>query len=214
MTQDLSAVPWPIRTERLTLRPATPEDVEATWAFRRLPEVGEWLAHRASGHDEYAELFVGTDRLASTLVVEHDGVVVGDLLLRIEDGWAQAELADRVRGCQAELGWTLDPAYAGRGLATEAVAALIRICFAHLGLRRVTALCFADNVASWRLMERVGMRREQHAVRESLHRSGRWLDGYGYALLADEWQEGRPGSVDRDEHRPADIGFATGAAGQ
>jgi hypothetical protein len=46
----------------------------------------------------------------------------------------------------------------------------------------------ADNEASWRLMERVGMRREQHAVAESLHRSGAWLDGLGYALLADEWR--------------------------
>jgi RimJ/RimL family protein N-acetyltransferase len=36
-------------------------------------------------------------------------------------------------------------------------------------------------------MERIGMRREQHLVREALHRSGEWLDSLGYALLADEW---------------------------
>ncbi|HEX8767440.1 MAG TPA: GNAT family protein, partial [Jatrophihabitans sp.] len=60
--------------------------------------------------------------------------------------------------------------------------------FTDLGLRRVTANCFADNEASWRLMERVGMRRELYTVRESLHRSGEWLDGIGYALLADEWR--------------------------
>ena len=34
------------------------------------------------------------------------------------------------------------------------------VCFVDLGLRRVTANCFADNEASWRLMERLGMRRE------------------------------------------------------
>ncbi len=50
-----------------------------------------------------------------------------------------------------------------------------------------TANCFAATDASWRLMERVGMRREAYMVRESLHRSGEWLDGVGYALLADEW---------------------------
>ena len=64
---------------------------------------------------------------------------------------------------------------------------LLRICFEDLGLRRVRAACFADNEASWRLMEALGMRREQHSVRDSLHRSGRWLDGYTYALLAEEW---------------------------
>ena len=53
-------------------------------------------------------------------------------------------------------------------------------------MRRVVANCFLDNVASWRLMERVGMRRELHAVAESLHRDGRWLDTVGYAILADE----------------------------
>jgi RimJ/RimL family protein N-acetyltransferase len=51
----------------------------------------------------------------------------------------------------------------------------------------VTANCFLDNGTSWRLMERVGMRRELHAVRESLHRSGRWLDTVGYAMLEEEW---------------------------
>ncbi len=89
---------------------------------------------------------------------------------------------------QAELGWVLDPEHTGHGYATEAVRGLLRLCFDDLGLRRVTAVCFADNEASWRLMERVGMRRELHTVRDSLHRSGEWLDGLGYALLADEWR--------------------------
>ena len=66
---------------------------------------------------------------------------------------------------------------------------LVRLCFEGLGLRRVTANCFADHEASWRLMERVGMRRELHTVQDSLHRSGEWLDGMGYALLAEEWRK-------------------------
>jgi len=109
-------------------------------------------------------------------------------MIRVEDAWAQAELADQARGVQAELGWVLHPGHTGRGYATEAVCALIQLCFEDLGLRRVTASCFADNAASWRLMERVGMRREVYTIRESLHRSREWLDGMGYALLADEWR--------------------------
>jgi RimJ/RimL family protein N-acetyltransferase len=57
-----------------------------------------------------------------------------------------------------------------------------------LRLRRVFATCFADNTGSWRLMEKLGMRREAHNVRDSLHRDRGWLDGYTYALLADEWR--------------------------
>jgi RimJ/RimL family protein N-acetyltransferase len=188
VAQDLSAVDWPVRTQRLTIRPATPDDVDATWAYQRLPEVSEWLTRSSEDHDAYVEMFTKPDRLSKTLVVDLDGTLIGDLMLAIEDAWAQAEIADQARGVQAELGWTFSPSYAGQGYATEAVAGLIRICFEDLGLRRVYGQCFADNLASRRLMERVGMRRELHTVRESLHRSGHWLDGMAYALLADEWR--------------------------
>ena len=191
MPQDLSAVAWPLRTTRLTIRPATPEDVEATWRIRRLPEVGRWITRWPTERAAYAEVFCAPERLPLTLVYERDGTVIGDLMLRVEDAWAQTEVADDARGVQAELGWTLDPALGGHGYATEAVAELVRACFEELGLRRVLANCFADNTASWRLMERLGMRRELVTVRESLHRELGWVDGLGYALLAEEWRERR-----------------------
>ena len=191
MTQDLSAVAWPVRTDRLAVRPATAADLESTWQIRRLPEVAEWLGHDFSDHDVYAERFLEPSRLSATLVVELDGQVIGDLMLLLEDPWAQSDVADQAKNVQAMLGWVLDPAYGGRGYATEAVAEVLRICFEDLGLRRVRALCFADNAPSWKLMERLGMRREEYAVRDSLHRTRGWLDGMTYALLADEWRAAR-----------------------
>jgi RimJ/RimL family protein N-acetyltransferase len=188
ITRCLDTVSWPSRTDRLTLRPATLDDLEATWQFRRLESVSRWITRAPGTLEEYRSEFEDADRLASTLVVRLDGEVIGDLMLRVEDAWAQAEIAEQARGVQAELGWVLHPDRAGHGYATEAVRELIRLCFEDLGLRRVTANCFAANQGSWRLMERVGMRRELHTVRESLHRSGEWLDGLGYALLADEWR--------------------------
>jgi RimJ/RimL family protein N-acetyltransferase/catechol 2,3-dioxygenase-like lactoylglutathione lyase family enzyme len=205
MTSALAGLTWPKHTTRLSIRPATADDVEPTWQFRRLPEVYEWITAAPATLEAYAAHFLEAPRLAKTLVVEVDGHVVGDLMLALEDAWGQSEVEARTKGVQAELGWVLDPRHAGRGLATEAAAELIRLSFDELGLRRVVASCFADNVASWRMMERLGMRRELHSVQDSLHRSGRWLDGYTYALLADEWRTrattGRhvtPGSVERD----------------
>jgi RimJ/RimL family protein N-acetyltransferase len=179
-------VEWPVRTERLTLRPATANDAETTWQWRRLPEVNHWIT-AAPDHDEYVRLHDEPARLARTLIVERDGRPIGDLMIRVEDAWSQAEVADRARGVQAELGWTFDPAAQGQGYATEAVRAAIAVCFGQLGLRRVVANCFAGNEASWRLMERLGMRREAYTVAESLHRNGEWQDSISYALLADEW---------------------------
>ena len=186
--QDLSAVAWPVRTARLTIRPMVADDVETLWQYRRIPSMYEWLGHDFSSLERFAEKMSPPDSLARTLVVELDGRAVGDLYLHISDPWAQSDVADQAKGVQAEIGWAIDPAYAGQGLATEAAAELLRICFEDLGLRRVKALCFADNVPSWRLMERLGMRREEYAVQDSLHRTKGWLDGMTYAVLADEWR--------------------------
>jgi RimJ/RimL family protein N-acetyltransferase len=183
----LAALAWPLHTGRLTLRPATTDDADATWRFRHRADVSRWITRAAATLAEHRTWFQTPENLARTLVIEHNGTVIGDLMLKIEDAWAQAEIADQARSVQAELGWVLHPERAGHGYATEAVRELLRLCFAELGLRRVTATCFAANEASWRLMERVGMRREFHTVRDSLHRSGEWLDCVGYALLRDEW---------------------------
>lgn len=189
---DLTRLPWPRQTRRLSLRPFGPDDTEATWNYRRLDVVNRWITAAPATFAIHCEQALDPVRMAGVLVVEHDGVVIGDVGLRIEDAWSQLEVREQARGVQGELGWCLDPAYAGRGFATEAVEELLRIAFDDLRLRRVVAGAFADNAASLKLMERIGMRREQLSVRESLHRSGEWLDGVTYALLADEWRSRRP----------------------
>ena len=177
----------PLCTERLTLRPANEDDADATWKYRRLDSVGEWLTEVPTDLETYRSTFAEPERLAATVIVELDGRLIGDFMVRVENAWAQAEVTDDAKGAVAELGWVLDPAHTGRGYATEVVRALLEYCFTTLGLRRAVANCFLANDTSWRLMERVGMRREGHAVAESLHRSGQWLDTVTYAVLADEW---------------------------
>lgn len=181
-------VDWPIRTRRLVLRPAVADDLEATWAIRQLQSVTRWLTRAPRTLAEYRAHFTDPESLAKSLIIDLDGAVIGDLMVAVGDAWSQAEVADRARGVQADLGWAIHPDAGGRGLATEAVREVLRICFEDLRLRRVTAECFVANEASWRLMERVGMRREANTLRDALHRSGEWLDGYAYALLAEEWR--------------------------
>lgn len=188
---DITGVPdwerlvWPRSTERLTLRPATAEDADAMFAYRSLEPVARWMTQLPTDGAEWRADFA--KRSPYTLTILLDGETVGDLFLKTEDAWAQAEVRERAKDVSAEIGWCLAPAHEGRGYATEAVRELLGIAFDGLGLRRVTAICFADNEPSWRLMERVGMRREAHHVRDNLHRDGEWYDGFTYAMLADEW---------------------------
>jgi len=75
-----------------------------TWRLRRLGDVSRWITRAPATLEEYRVVFEDAASLARTLVVELDGEVVGDLMLRVEDAWAQVEVADRARGVQAELG--------------------------------------------------------------------------------------------------------------
>jgi RimJ/RimL family protein N-acetyltransferase len=183
---ELADLSWPLRTERLLLRPPARGDVDAVLGYRSRAEVAHWLGARPTRREDLLEGF-GEGR-SQNLLVELDGVVVGDVYAARQDAWAQAPARDRAAGSTAVVGWVLDPVYGGRGYATEAVRALLGVCFDGLGVRRVYAECFADNEASWRLMERVGMRREAHNVRDSLHAELGWLDGLVYALLAEDWR--------------------------
>lgn len=187
MKEPLAAVDWPVRTERLLLRRAEVADLDPIWRYRQRPEVTEWVTAAPATFAEHCDDFIRKGLLAQMVVVERDGRVIGDSMVRVEDAWAQREVADEARDAQAELGWILDPEQHGHGYATEAVRAIVGLCFGPLRLRRVYAECFADNEPSWRLMERLGMRREVHTVRDSLHRTRGWLDGLSYALLAEEW---------------------------
>jgi len=187
VTVSLDDLSWPIRTERLTLRRSRADDTEATWAYRSDPAVADWMVRLPVSRAEYDEWYVSPEMHSTRVVVERDGVLLGELHVQVKDGWAQAEVADQATGTEAEIGWVLAPEHQGRGYGTEAVEALLALCFEQLGVRRVTAGCYTDNVPSWRLMERVGMRRESHNLRDGLHRTRGWLDGYQYALLVDEW---------------------------
>lgn len=183
---------WPIRTERLRIRPLAPADIDVMWEWRRLPEVNRWLGLAPDTLDAFRERYLDPGRLAAMHLIERtddEGTItpIGDLMIKIGDGWAQLEVAEQARRTEAELGWVLDPVHTGHGFATEAVRAAIDVCFGPLGLRRVHAGCFADNEPSWRLMERLGMRREEFSRKTALHRSGEWLDGMNYGILAEEW---------------------------
>jgi RimJ/RimL family protein N-acetyltransferase len=186
----LGILSWPRTTDRLTIRRAVAGDADATFAFRRREDVARWLTERPVDLGRYRDTFTEPQRLATTLIIEREGQVIGDLMLRIEDAWSQKEAEPHGKGRQAELGWVLDPVHTGHGYATEAARELLRVCFDDLGVHRVTATCFADNASSWQLMERIGLRRELHAKADALHRSGEWMDTFGYALTASECNAG------------------------
>jgi RimJ/RimL family protein N-acetyltransferase len=177
---------YPIRTERLLLRPYADGDVDALYAYQRLPEVHRYLYSEPRTRADVEALVAeraGKGALteagqAITLVADlaQTGELVGDCVLF----WRSQEHE------QGEVGYVFNPAYQGRGLATEAVAALLRLGFEGLGLHRIAGHLDARNTASARVLERAGLRREAHLV-ENEFVKGEWADEVIYAILRSEW---------------------------
>ncbi|UCG93307.1 MAG: GNAT family N-acetyltransferase [candidate division WOR-3 bacterium] len=178
----------PIETERLRLRKYEDRDVADIleyssdadfWVARNLDwPVSEegvkayWEVHR--------DIDPGTDPTWFSLVVElkAEKKVIGHV------GIGVIKTGEHRQGM---IGWLLGRKYQGQGFATEAVRALVTAGFDQMGLHRIFARTGKDNERSWRLMERLGMRREAH-FRESHVMKGEWRDEFIYAILCDEWR--------------------------
>ena len=188
-------ISWPRPAGPLTLRPPTRADLDQVLTWRNRPEVARWLLRTEVEPDAFRDTWLAAaadpnDHSVVAVLADSSGdVVVGTGSLRIVDAMTQSHLVSGPwRAAQGDLGYMVDPAYGGKGYATDIAAALLDLAFRDLRLHRVTAGCFADNVASWKVMEKLGMRREEHSVKDAWHGELGWVDGYTYAILADEWR--------------------------
>ena len=176
-------LPLPIATARTTLRPFTDNDVDDLLDYHARPGVARYLLEGpldragviAKIEQHKTQIGLDTDARAVAVAVEYEGSVVGDVGI-----WLLDETNER-----AEIGWVFSPEVAGKGLATEAVAAFIDAVFAHFPLHRLEAQMDGRNDASARLCERLGMTREAY-LREDFWSKGEWTDTIKYGLLASD----------------------------
>ena len=185
----LAPPPVPIGTERLTLRHIVSDDLEALRYYQD-PEVCRYLPFPPADDSALADRVAKmTKRLAPSepdevlaLAVVHDGVMIGDVMLRL-----RTRSDPQSPPAVAEIGWAFAPSYAGRGFATEAAAALVALAFGHYPLHRLVAHLDPRNERSAALCERLGMTREAHLRRDWPEADGTWTDNVIYGLLREEW---------------------------
>jgi [ribosomal protein S5]-alanine N-acetyltransferase len=178
--------PYPtLRTDRLVLRAFALEDAADV---QRL--AGEWEVARMMLHvphpyeDGMAEAWIRThhpafeagERLTFAVVLREEGTLVGSVTAHLNS-----------RDENAEVGYWIGKPYWGQGYCTEAARELVRYGFEELGLHRIHSNHFGSNVASGRVMQKVGMTCEG-TRREHYKRWGAYEDRVEYGLLARDWR--------------------------
>ena len=180
-----------IVTERLRLRPFQVDDLEAFVAYRSDPDVARYQSWDASLFDDRCPIVPDLATPARSSASPESGcnwpwsigvraVLCGDCAVRVEID----------PPATAEVGVTLAPSRQSKGLATEALAAVVTALFEQQGMHRVFAQADERNAAVKRLTERLGFRCEARLV-EAERFKGAWSTLCVYAILDREWQARR-----------------------
>jgi [ribosomal protein S5]-alanine N-acetyltransferase len=168
-----------LRTERLVLRDFRAEDFAAVHAYASDPLVAtfvDWGPNEPADTDEFLKTCMVEQRARprtryTLAITEPEGAPFGSTGL-VTDG-----------AHQGWMGFVVRPDRWGQGFASEAAAALLQFGHSTLGMHRIQATCRPENVASARVLEKIGMILEGH-LRDHLLIRGRWQDSLLYAAIA------------------------------
>lgn len=167
---------------RMVFRPLMKSDLVAMYKLSSIPEV-----------EQYNTLGIPKDISVTKAILkerlrENKAESIGNLTLTVEQKGTNTFMGlfgislGRPTQQKAEIWYKFHPDFWGKGLATEAVNCMLDYCFEELNLHRVEAGCAVENIASIRVLEKVGMLREGRA-RQSLALPSGWSDSYEYGLL-------------------------------
>ena len=175
-----------LRTERLLLREFTADDWPAILAYQQDPQYlrfSAWTERTEADAQAFVQRFVNwqweepRSRIQLAIAIAASGELIGNVGLR----------RPAAEALVAEIGFELSALHWGLGYATEAASALLRFGFGELALHRISAHCVAENAASARVLEKLGMTLEGR-LRESEFLKEHWWDVLLFGVLASEWQ--------------------------
>ena len=173
-----------LETERLCLRKLSETDAVDMYEYSKDPAVVEHLLWDVHPSCEYTAQYLAyldgeyaMGRFFDWALVERaSGKMIGTC------GFTNIDTVNN----SAEIGYVLNPAFRGRGIAPEAARAVIDFGFRTLGLMRISAICMAENQASLRVMQKCGMQREG-LLRAAVYVKERYRDVIVASITAKEY---------------------------
>ena len=147
-------------TARLTLRRFRDDDLSPFLAYRSDPQVAQFQdwssinnaeARNFILHSQRAQFGIPGQWFQIAIALKETDVLIGDIGICIKAG----------EPTTAEIGFTLARENQGKGFASEAVKAILKIMFEETGVERIEAITDSRNAASIGLLRKVGMRQEK-----------------------------------------------------
>lgn len=181
--------PWlppVLETQRLILRPLTLDDVDSVYEYAKDPKVTEhvtWEAHKTS-HDSKSFILDHATRNYQRKIPEPWAITLRSNTKHVIGTVGCTWVSKNARSM--EIGYVLGTHHWGQGLMPEASRAAIDYCFKEFDLNRIQARCMVENIASARVMEKIGMHFEG-TMREAHYQRGRFWNLHHYAILKSEW---------------------------
>jgi len=176
-----------LETERLILRDIREEDFPAIHQYGSDPEVVKFMLFGPNTEAD-TKAFIGRTLAQQkaqprthynfALINKKDNRLIGACEVGIDD----------MKNKEGMVGYILNRKYWNQGYMTEAASKVVSFGFGQLGLHRITAMCDPGNIGSFRVMEKLGMKREGY-LREHTLWKGIWRDSLLYAILDKEWRK-------------------------
>ena len=178
-----------IRTERLRLDPVTPENAGVLWEVLQEPDLRDYQDLPDLDLEGFTRSVAGRP-----LRLEPGAIGRFEWLIYLGDdaqpaGWVSLRIADRTRST-GEIGYSIVSSYRGRGIATEAVGALLAESFSSALLRRLRAYCVPENYSSRAVLRRNHFE-DDGMLPHGATVQGQPVDVIAYTLERSQWEAQR-----------------------
>ncbi|RXZ76740.1 N-acetyltransferase [Paenibacillaceae bacterium] len=167
-----------VATERLIIRQFEPEDWQTILDYTSDEHVMKYIPEgvlSGEGTKAFVNDNLGEQAKNFPVLLSDDNIIIGHLGFHPYFGEHTYE-----------IGWVFNSNYYNQGYASEAARAMLKYGFETLNLHRIIATCQPENIPSYRVMEKIGMRREGY-FKQCIPHGNEWWDEYYYAILQEEW---------------------------
>lgn len=174
-----------LETERLILRRFTSEDWKDLYEYLSKEEVVKYEPYEVFNEDQCREEaeYRSSQEAFWAVCLKENNKLIGNVYFQEQEPkefltW--------------EIGYVFNSEYQGKGYATEACKRVLKYGFYVLGAHRVIGMCNPENSSSWRLLERLFMRREGYFKKPAFFKKSNegkpiWHDCYQYSILDEEF---------------------------